>query len=245
VPESNTLPGTGFGDDVGDGPGHGDDPTRRRDPRPPRGGLERGREGDRQRRRQGDRGATEDHEDRPGASGMGPEPPRRREESGRRDSRDHRPPDARNPRAEEPVAGAGPRPRPGGGEQGQDGTGEGHPRPGEGSVGLRRRRDRGVAELVGEAFGTEHAAPDRNRAREAHGLVTGAASGDRRPARMVQAPLVGGGFGTVGPWAGRRIGRRLRGGRSRVLQLFGDPGSPLLRLHPDSVRPAWTAPLVA
>lgn len=245
MPESNTLPGTGFGDDVGDGPGHGDGATRCRDPRPPRGGLERGWEGDRERRRQGDRDPTDDHEDRSGASGVGPEPPRCWEEGGRHDGREHRPPKARDPRAEEAVAGAGPRPRPRGGEQGQDGAGEGHPRPGDGSVGLRRRRDPRVAELVGEAFGTEYAPPDRDRAREAYGLVTGTASGDRGPARMVQASLVSCGLGTVGPWPGRRIGRGLQGGRSSLLHTFGDPGSPLLRLHPDSVRPAWTGPLVA
>ena len=245
MPESNTLPGTGFGDDVGDGPGHGDGATRCRDPWPPRGGLERGREGDRERRRQGDRDPTDDHEDRSGASGMGPEPPRHREEGGRRDGRDHRPPNARDPRAQEPVAGAGSRPRPGGGEQGQEGAGEGHPGPGDGSVGLRRRRDPRVAELVGEAFGTEDAPPNRNRAREAHGLVAGAASSDRGPARMVEAPLVDGGFGTVGPWAGRRIGPRFRCDGSLVLHPLGDPWRPLLRLHTDSVRPAWTGPLVA
>ena len=85
-----------------------------------------------------------------------------------------------------------------------DGAGDRHPRPGDGSVGLWRRRDRRVAQFGGEALGTEHAASHRDRAREAHGLVASAASGDRGSARMMDAALVGrASRPSVAGWASR------------------------------------------
>ncbi len=53
------------------------------------------------------------------------------------------------------------------------------------------------------------------------------------------------GFAAVGRGLGEPIGRLLEGGRARVVRPLGGPGSPLLRFHPASVRPAWTGPLVA
>ncbi len=230
-PSQTPCPGYRSTTDVRDRAGHGDRTADRRHPRAPRGRLERRWERDRERRGRDDRRCLR------AITRVAParEPCARNhhaaaKQSDRRHRGDHRPPEARDPRTEQAVAGA--RPRPGAAVARRATTA---PATAVRDPVIARSGSGGVVSAgspsSGEALGTEHTAPDRHRARETDGLLTRAAEGDRRSARVMDASLVSRRFASIR--ASRHVVRPPAApSRPRPGARSGRPVSPFLSLPP-------------
>ena len=211
VRESNTPQGTAFRREARDRPHRRDRPADGADPGTPGGLLERGWERDREHRPDATAAPRRSRASPSSWSrGLGTTTPPREERRLRgprssttgRSGPMHRARDRRRPSSSRDRSWPR-RPR-----RLRD-----RPSTGGRRSGLRWDGQLRVAQLRGQALGTDHTASDRDRAGEADRFLARAAAGDGRSARMMDAPLVGDAAGRLGA-RGRLVALRVPGWRA-------------------------------